>query len=672
MSGNVPPVVTGTVERTSWLDSIAIFQPLKPQLKQQLEAQLTQRALRAGEVLFSAGDEGDAMYLIASGMVSIYLSDSQLGLTYELAKLGAGQAFGEMSLVTGETRSASVRAVDDTQLMVLSRDVFYRLVNAAPSVGLTIASVLAKRLNQHNQNQGIEFGSLASKPFDPSLLDLIPPPVIKRHRMVPVSIVDGIATVATPNPENKLGIDDLKRVLRGMEIKVMAVSAMDFEQFVKRHIADATERKPAVIQQAKSNYAAAAQQLVFLGGGALSSEENEAQIMQVAQGADVVELLSTIIVEAIDRGSSDVHIEPDRNRMVVRYRIDGRLSFRDGTIPIAAHQPLISRLKVLASLDITERRLPQDGRISLEIGGKGYDMRIATLNTKYGEKATLRILDSSNIEQNLSSLILADKVSQVVRKLFYRPNGLLLVTGPTGSGKTTTLYAALKERHNAELSICTIEDPIEYDVPGLTQVQVNETIGLGFAEVMRTFLRQDPDIILVGETRDAATAKLACNAALTGHLVLSSFHTNDAVSAVLRLREMDIEPFVLSGALLGVINQRLVRRICPSCRIQTEYSEVIRQNLEKAGFKADAGASLYKGAGCSACNGEGYKGRVGVFELLVASNAVRDAISEGVSAQDLQKAAEGGSYVSLQRYASFLLNEGLTVPSEVLRILPKE
>jgi type II secretory ATPase GspE/PulE/Tfp pilus assembly ATPase PilB-like protein len=209
-------------------------------------------------------------------------------------------------------------------------------------------------------------------------------------------------------------------------------------------------------------------------------------------------------------------------------------------------------------------------------------------------------------------------------------------------------------------------------VPGITQVQVNETIGLGFTDVMRTFLRQDPDIILVGETRDAATAKLACSAALTGHLVLTSFHTNDTIAAVMRLREMQIEPFVLAGSLLGVINQRLVRRICPSCRVETQYSDVIRQNLDHAGVALDPAAKLYKGAGCKACNGEGYKGRVGVFELLVVSAAVRDAIAQEANAAQLRKAAEDGSFVSLARYSQFLLSEGLTVPSEILRILPRE
>ncbi len=666
------PVLTGTVVESntagSLLDTIPLFEPLPDKLKKQLQAQLTKKQIQAGEVLFNAGDVGDAMYLIHSGLVSVHVADTKMGLTYELAKLGAGQAFGEMALVTGEKRSASVRAIEDTNLLCLSREVFFKLVNAAPQVALTIAQVLAKRLDQHNKAQGVEFGSLREIKPDPAALEMIPSSLIKRHRMVVTSVVGGIATVATPDPGNRLGLDDLRRILRGMELKLMAVSGADFDQFVAKHVKDAVDKPVAAAS--RGNYTSQAKQVVY--DGSASDRDDEARVRQVASGQDVVDLLSAIIVEGIDRGASDIHLEPDRNRLGVRYRIDGRLTQRDGTIPISVHLPLMSRLKIVATLDIAEKRMPQDGRISLQVGQKGYDLRMATVNTKYGEKATLRILDSSALEQSLTHLVLAEKVSQVVRKLFYRPNGLVLVTGPTGSGKTTTLYAALKERLNPELSICTIEDPIEYDVPGITQVQVNEGIGLGFAEIMRTFLRQDPDIILIGETRDVATAKLACNAALTGHLVLSSFHTNDAISAVMRLREMDIEPFVLSGALLGVLNQRLVRRICPTCRVETGYSDVILQNLKRADVELEPNAKLYKGAGCQQCNGEGYKGRIGVFELLVVSSAVREAIAQQASATEIKKAAEGGSFVPLARYSTFMLQEGLTVPSEVLRILPKE
>ena len=651
------------------LDNIAIFEPLPATIKQQLLAQLSKRQLQPGEVVFNEGDPGDSMYLIHRGQFSVYIADPKLGLNYELAKLGPGQAFGEMALITGEARSAGVRAIDAGLVLLLSRDVFFKLINAAPQVALTIAQVMARRLELHNKTQGIEFGSLASIKFDPAAIDIVPEFLIRRHRMVPVSIIAGVVTVATPDPGNKLGLDDIKRLVRGMEVKLLAVSAKDFDSFIDKHLeADAPVKIAPSAPSA--DFAQAASQVQYHGMHRENEDDNLAR--QSASGQDVVDMLSAILAEGIGRGASDIHIEPDRDRVNVRYRIDGRLHFRDGTIPISLHLPLMSRLKVLADLDIAEKRMPQDGRISLEIASKSYDLRLATVNTKYGEKITLRILDSSTLEQSLTSLVLAEKVSQVVRQLFYRPNGLVLVTGPTGSGKTTTLYAAISERNNPELSVCTIEDPIEYDVPGITQVQVNESIGLGFPEVMRTFLRQDPDIVLVGETRDSATAKLACNAALTGHLVLSSFHTNNAISALLRLREMDIEPFVLSGALIGVINQRLVRRICPSCRVESGYSEIIGHNLQHAGVILEPGAKMYKGAGCAVCNGEGFKGRVGVFELLLMSTAVREAIAKEASAAEIRAAAKDGAFVSLANYSSFLLQQGLTVPSEILRILPKD
>lgn len=662
---------SGAAGAVGFLDNIAIFQPLPPQLKQQLAAQLTKKELKSGEVLFTAGDVGDAMYVVTSGAVSVYVADQNLGLTHELAKLCAGQALGEMALVTGEPRSASVRAIEDSQLLTLSRDIFYRLVSAAPQVALTIAGVLAKRLEQKNKGQGIEFGSLRDMPFDPALLELVPLQLIKRHRIVPVKIEGGVATLATADPGNRLGLDDMRRMLRGMDIKLLAVAEADFEQFVKKHLDAATlQRAPTTVAR-QTNYMVSGKKIVYHGASG-ADREDESRLRQVASGQDVVDMLNAIIAEGIDRGASDIHIEPERNQVVVRYRVDGRLAFRDGTLPSSLHLPLMSRLKVLAGLDISERRLPQDGRISLDMEIRSYDMRMATLATKYGEKATLRLLDSSALSQDLNSLILAEKVSQVVRQLFHRPNGLIIVSGPTGSGKTTTLYGALKQRQNPELAIYTVEDPIEYDVPGITQVQVNEAVGLGFAEVMRTFLRQDPDIIFVGETRDAATAKLACNAAMTGHLVLTSLHTNDAVSAVLRLRDMQVEPFVLSGALLGVINQRLVRRVCPACRTEHDFGDIVRQNLAKVGVVVDPSTALYKGSGCESCSGAGFKGRIGVFELLVTTAAVREAIGRDADAQGLREAAQQGSYVSLANYCSFLLGQGLVVPSEVLRIMHQE
>ena len=657
-----PPGAAGE----SVLDMVDMFRPLPDAVKRQLETHLVRRTLKTGEVLFNQGDPGEGMFFVLQGAVAVFLTDNNLGLSVELARLGAGNTIGEMALVTGQPRSASVRAAEETLLAGLSREIFYHLVQAAPQVGLIVAGVMARRLDAVNKAQGIEFGTLKGRSVDPVLLDAVPMPLIKRHRMVPLEQRAGVVLVATPDPANRTGLDDIRRMLGDMKVELMAVSEADFNTFISTHPGGGAG---AAVRPGARTFNAPLKPVTFLS----DAHDDAKQVSATAASQDVTNLSSSIIAEALERGASDIHMEAERRQVVVRYRVDGRTVQRDGSIPYSLHAPLISRLKVLAGMDITERRLPQDGRMSLEYQGKPYDLRCATVNAKHGEKLVMRVLDASKMNQDLGALIVSDKVASVVRKLFYRPNGLLLVTGPTGSGKTTTLYAALRERMTKENVICTVEDPIEYDLPGVTQVQVNENINLGFAEVMRTFMRQDPDIILLGETRDATTAKLACNAALTGHLVLSSFHTNDVMGAVMRMRSMGVEPYLISSALLGVINQRLVRRICPNCRVEQAPGEMVLKNLHNSGVVLDANAKFYKGTGCDRCNKEGFKGRVGVYELLLISQRVRDVISqENCTVADIRAAAMDGSYVPMSRFAAHLLTQGYTVPSEVIRILPKE
>ncbi|MBI5497005.1 MAG: Flp pilus assembly complex ATPase component TadA [Deltaproteobacteria bacterium] len=652
----------------SILDQVEFFRPLPEQLKRQLESRLVKKTLKTGEILFNQGDPGDAMYMVWSGQLAVFLTDNALGLCVDLAKLGPGQSIGEMALVTGQPRSASVRAMEESQLLGVSRDIFYALVQAAPQVGIMVAGVLAKRLDTVNKQQGIEFGTLKGRTPDPALLETVPSQLIKRHKMVPVSSQGGVVLIATPDPANRLGLDDIKRMLGDQPVQLMAVSEQDYSAFVATHLGAPTASGPKV--PITRTLSGPPKPVTYLG---LVDKDDEKLAQQAAASSDIVNLVSAVLAEGIERGASDIHMEPERKTFTVRYRIDGRMVVRDGVIPMTLHLPIVSRLKVLAQVNIAEKRLPQDGRISLEYVGKPYDLRLATVNTKNGEKITMRILDASKLDQNLGSIIVAEKVSSVIRKLFYRPNGLVLVTGPTGSGKTTTLYASLRERMNKEISICTVEDPIEYDLAGVTQVQVNEGIGLGFAEVLRTFMRQDPDIILVGETRDGTTARLACNAALTGHLVLSSFHTNDAPSAVIRLRSMEVEPYLIASSLLGVVNQRLVRRICPACRVEQPATELVIKNLQAAGVLVDGTTKFFKGTGCDKCNNEGFKGRVGVYELLLSGPKVRDAISQKeCSMADIRNAAADGSYVSLARFSTHLLSQGYTVPSEIIRILPRE
>lgn len=648
------------------IDSVELLRPLPANVKAQLTAQLSERILKPGEVLFQQGDPGDGLFLIADGLLSVFITDPALEIQVDLATLGRNEVVGEMALVTGEARSATVKASTAAKVLCLRREVFQRLVEHVPQVGLSIAGSLAKRLDQVNRTRGIPFASLVGKSPTKELKDLVPVSVVKRQKMAPVSMNGNVVTVATPNPKNKIGVDEFRQLLRGKDVRLVAVSESDYDVFVAKHFASGQARKPQAVMQ---DFGSLAKTIKFVGG---PTATDAASSIKQAQSQDAVNLLNQILAEGIGQGASDIHLEATSEAFRIRYRIDGRLQDRKPALAKNAHAPILSRLKIVAGLDIAEKRLPQDGRVSLTLGGKNYDLRVATIDARFGEKATLRVLDSANLSNDLATLIPAEKIAGIIRKLFYRPNGLVLVTGPTGSGKSTTLYAGITERINPELNICTIEDPIEYHIDGVTQVGVNEAIGLGFSEIMRSFLRQDPDIILVGETRDSETAKLSVNAALTGHLVLSSFHTNDAAGAIQRLRALDVEDFMVAEALVGIINQRLVRRICSHCRIETPLSPMIRDNLNHAGVSLTVDTKFFHGKGCAQCGHSGFKGRCGVYELLVAGPNVSEAIASGADGIRIREAGTAdGSYVPLARYARYLLSEGVTTPSEILRILPR-
>jgi type II secretory ATPase GspE/PulE/Tfp pilus assembly ATPase PilB-like protein len=676
-------------EEIALLSRVDIFEALPDELKQELAMRLMPRQVKAGELLFREGSEGDALFIIKKGSVLVFNTDATFGLTCELARLGPGQAFGEMALVSDAPRSASVKALDDLSLLVLSSGDFLALVHKAPGVGLMVAGVLAQRLDKLNHAQGVQFGSLRSQTYNEEVASLIPTHMIQRHRMLPIERAGRTVTLATPDPGNLLGLDDIRRVLRGMEIRLLAVSEADWATFLGRHGLDgggaargAPAARPAarptpaarpglVPRPGAEGPAARTSRLRYRRTQTLQLDERRAGVTQV-RGVDVSEVVSQIFIEAIDRSASDILIEPEAHGVTVRFRVHGELKFRQGEIPIAVLPALISRIKVLAGMDITERRLPQDGRISLTVDGQNYDLRLSTIATHNGERVGIRVLDASKLGQGLDSLILARNVAYTVRNLMFQPNGLVLITGPTGSGKTTTLYSAIRERNVPELSICTVEDPIEYDLAGISQVQINDDIGLNWTTVLKTFLRQNPDIILVGETRDAATAKMACNAALTGHLVLTSFHTNDAVSAVVRLMGMGVEPYVLASCLQGVVNQRLVLRLCPECARPHSYPDVVYRNLAHAGVQLEAGATLHRATGCDACFGTGYAGQVGAYEVLVSSPELRAAIGRQADGQELEAAIPDGTYMPMARYVSFLLAHGLTTPEEVIRIMPGE
>jgi len=640
------------------LGSTEVFSSLPAKHIEQIAARLERKEFDKGADLVVQGGPGDALFIIESGRVGVFVRDEDFGLGIEVAQLGPGDCLGELALITGAPRNATCSALVDTVAHSLDRAVFDAILSQSPQVQKDLMGVLAKRLGAVGAKQGVPFVTLARYEPDPQLTALVSEQLVRRHGAVPVAFEEGAVTLASVDPSNAAGFDEVRRHLRGVRVRPVAVSREDFDRFADK-LGAATEQGPA---------AARATQLAIR----FLTEAEEVDRGGQMSGSEVLALVNEIVGTGIESGASDIHVEPTRDGTLVRYRVHGALESRSSLIPLEAHKALISRFKVLAKLDITEARKPQEGRISLEVGSRAVDLRLSLIPTKLGQKAVLRILDAGTALKDLEQLVLAEKVRQAVRKMFYSPHGVVLVTGPTGSGKTTTMYSALLERRNPEINIVTVEDPVEFHLDGLAQVEVGQTLGLDFADVLRSFLRQDPDIILVGETRDAETAKLALQAGLTGRLVFTSFHTNDCISAVVRLFEMEMEPFALANALVGVIHQRLVRRICPHCRAPFEYYPQIVENLRAAGVVGQQLPTMYRSVGCEKCQGVGYLGRVAAFEILVITDEVRAAVARQAPPEEILAAASRGAFVPLSRYLGFLLQHGITVPGEVLGALPRK
>ena len=399
------------------------------------------------------------------------------------------------------------------------------------------------------------------------------------------------------------------------------------------------------------------------GSGAVNKDAVSA--WRPTRNEPVINFVDSLIATAVNEGASDIHIEPREKELHVRLRIDGVL-FNKPAPPIKMHPAIISRLKILANMDISERRLPQDGRIRANVSGKQIDLRISMLPISHGEKCVIRVLDSRAISVGLEQLGMDDDTLETFRSQILQPHGIVLVTGPTGSGKSTTLYSALQVMDGATLNICTVEDPVEYDLASVNQVQVHESIGMTFAAALRSLLRQDPDTIMVGEIRDAETARVAVQAALTGHMVLSTLHTNDAPSSITRLVDIGIESYLISAAVNGALAQRLLRRICENCKEQlTVIPESTAVYLEK---HSDRTGPLYCGTGCEACHNTGYKGRIGIYELLVLNEELRDIITHNPSLGDLKAEAKKLGMKTLRDDGLQKAFEGLTTVEELIRI----
>jgi len=540
-----------------------------------------------------------------------------------------------------------------------------------------------------SRQYGIPSVNLELFNIDPAVIGLIPQEVAQKHSVLPLSRVGATLTLAMVDPTNVFALDDVK-FMTGLNVEPVVVAEGSVQQAIAKYygssreieLASSSVEEVSSLPSANGNGAITHADLVSLDSIDFETgqsedvevvEDNEeidlSTLSKMSEDAPVVRLVNVLLVDSLRRGASDIHVEPYEKELRIRFRIDGVL-YDVMHPPLKMRDALISRIKIMSKLDISEKRLPQDGRIKIKVKvdsrSRELDFRVSTLPTLFGEKVVLRLLDKQNLMLDMTKLGFEPESLTKFKRNISKPYGMVLVTGPTGSGKTNTLYSALQSLNTVDTNIMTAEDPVEFNLPGINQVQMKEQIGLNFAAALRSFLRQDPNIILVGEVRDFETAEIAIKAALTGHLVLSTLHTNDAPSTISRLMNMGIEPFLVATSVNLIQAQRLIRRICKDCK--HEHQNPV-EALVEVGLRADEAKTLktYKGKGCATCNNTGYKGRIGLYEVMEITDEIRELILIGASALELRKKAIDDGMITLRESGLYKIRAGLTTVEEVVR-----
>ncbi len=514
-----------------------------------------------------------------------------------------------------------------------------------------IASALA-------QAYGVPYAQIGPKICDPKIIDVLSRDFLEEHIVLPLFKVHDVLTMAVSEPTNVFLIDEIERI-SGCKVQIVCSTSKDIKATLQTHLPAAN---------------------VFVIDEIIDEEgledftliENITQditnLEEIAGQSPVVKLVNYLLYNAVRENASDIHIEPDDKKLRVRYRVDGRL-YEKMRPPHQMHSAIVSRIKIMAELDIAQRRLPQDGGIHVLVEGRPIDLRVSVMPGNFGEKVVIRVIDPQKILFNLESLGFTFDNLKLFREVIQAPNGIVLVTGPTGSGKNTTLYSALSELNSEEVNICTVEDPVECNIAGINQFQVNQAAGFEFSTALRSLLRQDPDIVMVGEIRDKATASIAVQAALTGHLVLSTLHTNDAPGAVTRLLDLGVASYLVSASLIAVLAQRLVRKICPNCKTEYEPPQSIRKIVEKSCGQTQ---KFYRGVGCKKCRNTGFTGRIAIHELFVPNEEIMEMLSEGISLKKLRSKALQSGMASLQADGIEKVIAGIVSIEEVLRTTQAE
>ena len=560
-----------------------------------------------------------------------------------------GQIFVDMGFIT-----------DDQLEMLLeeqSQNPGQLLGKIAEDMGLITDDQLAQALAEQ---MNIQFVDLEGVEIPQNVLAEISDAMAQLYKVVPLRLSDDILTIATCDPQNLSMQDELRRFL-GFEIRLLVATESQIDKAINKYYSEETDSIESIITELENDEALMQAAKEMEGDGAIKLDA----MSELVDSAPVRKLLNMVLLLAIKDHASDVHFEPFEDEFRIRIKADGVLY---EMVPPPRHLAfaITTRIKVMANLDIAERRLPQDGRIELTIGGHPVDLRVAVCPSMFGETVVLRVLDRSVVSLDLNNVGMDEALMTEFREVIEKPNGIVLVTGPTGSGKTTTLYSALSELNKIEDKIITTEDPVEYDIDGIVQIPIDHEVGITFASCLRAILRQDPDKILVGEIRDIETAEIAVQASLTGHLVFSTLHTNDAPSTVTRMKDMGVPTFLITATVEAILAQRLVRRICPECREETEPSEQMLYELRMTAEELSE-RKFYKGAGCDLCNNTGYKGRVGLFELMIMDDDLRALIMSNASADELRTSASSKGMVTLRDAGMEFVYDGTTTLEEVVR-----
>jgi type IV pilus assembly protein PilB len=525
------------------------------------------------------------------------------------------------------------------------------------------------------QEANVPFVDLDRIPIDSSAIDSVPDRIAKHHNVIPVRKEGTNLWLAMANTTNIQAQDDVRMITGCRVISVAAVPGA-IEDAIKKYYGGGATNGEGMVGSGAAytapapNMAADMRKLIAEAASGRESADvaTDAEAEKMAEQAPIIKLANALIQQAIYDRASDIHVEPQHRHVRIRYRVDGVLA-EAMTVTKTLQAPLISRLKIMAEMNIAERRLPQDGRIEVRHQGKEYDLRVSSIPTPYGEKVVMRILDKQSVMIGLNKLGFNEENQLLIEELTSQPNGMFLCTGPTGSGKTTTQYSVLNRLNTIGVNILTVEDPIEYQLQGIAQVQVNKKAGLNFANTLRHFLRQDPDIIMVGEMRDLETAEIAIESSLTGHLVLSTLHTNDAPSATLRMIDMGVEPYLISATVIGILAQRLARRICTDCK---EPYAVKEMDLRRFGFPVtdpEREVTIYRGKGCAGCRQTGFRGRTGIHELMVMNAEIAELVVRRAPLADIKEAAKANGMKELKEDGLEKVLGGITTPDEVMRVV---